>query len=269
MSEALEVVRNDVPVEIDRDDPISIVKYALSRDADVSVIERVMAVRRELNAERSKRLYDEAMAAFQSEVPTIDKPKSVPTRDGKVAFTYAPLEYVIATVKPFLLKHGFSYTLDTDVASEVGWVIAKCHITHRAGHTQTSTAKFPLGTQTAIMSATQAYAAALTFASRRVFCNAFGLVPSGEDMLEANAARMAKPQGPSAMQPPVPALKALAKELWDLLKDVRGTEKNWVKANQWLWQKEILDGAVPENAPELSEKRFKEVIERVKTQLKL
>jgi len=41
--------------------------------------------------------------------------------------------------------------------------------------------KLPLGTRTSIMSDTQQYAAALTFANRRVLANAYGLVFAGED----------------------------------------------------------------------------------------
>ena len=69
------------------------------------------------------------------------------------------------------------------------------------------------------------------------------------------------------MEPPKEDLKPLAAALWDVLTPVRGKERNWHAANQWLYSKEILDGAIPEVAPELSAKRFREVIDSSRKEL--
>jgi hypothetical protein len=111
------------------------------------------------------------------------------------------------------------------------------------------------------MSTTQIYGAAMTFASRRVFCNAFGIVTAGEDLDGRTAAQ--KPAGPSKLAAE-PTVKALAQELWNILKTVRGDKKDWVAANQWLWREEVLDGAVPEEAPNLTAEQFKKAIARAK-----
>lgn len=246
-------------------DPESILRYAIDKGADVGVIERMLVVRDKLKAEASQAAFDEAMSAFQSECPIVLKEKGVPDRSGKVAYKYAPLEAIEVQIRPLLRQHGFSHTFDTDTSSDQGWVIAKCIVTHRAGHSRTSVAKFPLGTKTAIMSDTQAYAAALTFANRRALQNAYGLVVAGEDV-DGQTGRL-KPAGPSAMQPADATLKELARELWAVLKPVRGDKQNWDAANAWLWREEILDGAVPETAPHLSAARFKEVIQLAKEKL--
>jgi len=181
------------------DDPQDIVRYALDRNADVGVIERMMAVRRELNAERAKAAFDAAMRDFQAECPVIGKERAVPDASGKVAYRYSPLEDTLAKVKVLLQKHGFSYAFDTDTESKDGWVIAKCTVTHCVGHSVVSTAKFPLGAGTRIMSTTQVYSAALTFACRRVFCNAFGIVTGGED--QDGRGKMPPPAGPAVATP--------------------------------------------------------------------
>lgn len=248
----------------DLGDPQDLLRYAVEKGAGVETIERLMAVRRELNAEKAKADYDAAMADFQSECPVIDRPKSVKTNGGQQAYSYAPFEHIIAIVRPVLRKHGFSYTLDTDTSSAAGWVIAKCQVTHSGGHSTVSTAKFPLGTKTGIMSETQVYAAALTFASRRVFCNAFGIVTSGEDF--NGQTEKAKPAGPSTLAADT-EVKDLAKVLWGLLAPVRGSAPNWIAANQWLWREEILDGGAEEAAPHLSVRRMQEVIAAVRRKL--
>lgn len=263
MSQSLELASPEPQAVALRSDPEAILRYAIDKGADVSVIERMMVIRRELRDEQAKAAFDAAMAAFQTECPVVTKAKGVPDRSGSVAYKYAPFEDIIAQVKPALQKHGFSYTLDTDTESQAGWVVAKCHVTHSAGHSRTSTAKFPLGTKTGIMSDTQVYAAALTFASRRVFCNAFGIVTAGEDS-DGRVAK-AKPQGPSSMVPDNQQVKDLARQLWTLLESVRGEAKNWDKANEWLWAHEILDGANPDDCmPHLPAERIKLVIAKAK-----
>ena len=48
-------------------------------------MERLVAVRRELNAEAAKRAFDDALAAFQAECPVVAKGRKV-ILDGKVAY---------------------------------------------------------------------------------------------------------------------------------------------------------------------------------------
>lgn len=251
------------PMAIRQNDPESILRYAIDAKADVSVIERMMVIRRELQSERAKAEFDAALAAFQAECPVISKQKGVPDRSGQTAYKYAPFEDIIAQVKPVLQKHGFSYTLDTDTESKDGWVIARCHVTHSAGHTATSTAKFPLGTKTGIMSDTQVYAAALTFASRRVFCNAFGIVTAGEDM--DGRIGKPKPEGPSKLAADSTELDAFRKQLWAVLAPVRGEAKSWEKANQWLIDECVI--GPDEAAPHFTSARYAQVIAKAKEKL--
>jgi hypothetical protein len=188
----------------------------------------------------------------------------VPDRSGSIAYRFAPIEKVEEIIRPVERENGFTHTFDQDVSSVPGWVIASCKITHELGHSETKTVKLPLGTKTAIMSDTQQYAAALTFANRRVLANAYGLVFAGEDKDGGSAV---KPSGPSTMRPESNDLKPLAQELWDLLKPVRGTKPDWALCNQYLWKIEALDGAVPEEAPHLSAEKFRAVIKKVKSMI--
>lgn len=257
------------PMPVGKHDPEALLRFAVEHKADVETIERLMNVRRELKAEQAKAAYDEAMSAFQSECPIIIKEKGVPDRSGRTAYKYAPIESIEVQIRPLLRRYGFSHTFDTDTASEAGWVIAKCLVKHRDGHSEVSTAKFPLGTKTQIMSDTQCYAAALTFANRRALCNAYGLILAGEDM-DGRTGKI-KPAGPSALATESD-VKPLARELWALLKDrkiIKGDEKNWNAANNWLFSEDILDGGNPDDAcPHLSPDRFREVIKAAKEKLK-
>lgn len=236
-------------------------RLAIEKGAGVEAMTTLMNVRRELNAEAAKKAFDMAMALFQAECPVISKTVGVPTSGGVIAYKFSPFEQIIAAVKPLLQKHGFSYALDTDTESQGGWVIAKCRITHSGGHEIVSTAKFPLGTKTGIMSETQVYAAALTFASRRVFCNAFGIVTAGED--KNGITSKEKPANPSALQPSDLSAKEVAQKIWDLLKPIRGEGRKWDAANQWLWKNELLDAAAGEGMPDLSAEKMKLLIPKL------
>lgn len=265
-TEALEVVkeRKMEVATVAKLDIGELLRYAVDKGVSSETMKDLMAIRRELNAEQAKEAFDSALAAFQAECPPVTKTIGVPDGNGKIAYKYAPFESIIAIVRPFLQKHNFSYVLDTDVQSQPGWVIAKCHITHAAGHFTFSSLKLPLGTKTKLMSDTQVYAAALTFVCRRVFCNAFGIIVAGED--HDGQTQKAKPAGPSTLAAE-PSVKDLAAELWNLLKSIRGEAKNWDKINEWLWRFEVLDAAANESAPELSPKRFREVINAAKLKL--
>ena len=224
---AVDIRRKPVDIE-------ALLVAAMEKGPDV--VERMMVVRRELNAERAKAEFDAALAAFQTECPPIPKGKNVRDSVGTTLYHYAPFESILAIVKPVMRKHGLSFTLDTDTDSKDGWVIATCKVTHTAGHAETSKAKFPLGTGTRAMSVTQVFAAALSFASRRVFCNALGIVTVGEDFDGSDNRQKQKAPGqkaaPEPEKPTQPTAEELRKKLWAVLEPVRG--ETWDTAKVWL-----------------------------------
>jgi hypothetical protein len=249
-------------------DPESIIRYAIDKgngNVDVATMKELLNIRRELHAELAQRLFDEQMKEFQSECPVITKERAVPDRSGNTAYKFAPIEVIEVQIRPLLRKHGFSHTYDTDTASIPGWVIAMCIVKHEAGHSVVSTVKLPLGTKTGIMSDTQVYAAALTFANRRALCNAYGLVLAGEDV-DGQTGKI-KPAGPSKVQAENELLKPLARKLWDILTPIRGLAGNWDIANKWLREMEFI-GETEELPHTLTVERYKEVIDKSNSFLK-
>lgn len=242
----------------------ALITKAVDSKAAVEVVKELRAMLREDQAIAAKQAFDDAMSRFQAACPVIAKSKPVQDAGGKRLYAYAPIERIEEIIRPIEADCGFTHTFDQDVTSREGWVIVKCTITHSLGHVLQKTAMFPLGTKTQIMSNTQQYAAALTFANRRVLGNAYGLVFAGEDK---DGGTTVKPSGPSTMRPASEDLKPLARELWELLKPIRGDKPNWDAANQWLWREEILDGAIPESAPHLTADRFREAIKNARAKI--
>jgi hypothetical protein len=76
--------------------------------------------------------------------------------------------------------------VDQPVARQ-GYVKVAVTIKHTAGHSEVTCVELPLGNKTGIMSQIQVEAAALTFAKRYAFCNAFGIL-TGDDDTDAKPA---------------------------------------------------------------------------------
>jgi len=157
----------------------TLIAQAIQQGTSVETMEKLLSMRRELKAEKAKEIYDESMSGFQSECPIIKKTKSVKTKTGAVAYSYAPIESIVSQVKKLLSKYGFSYS--TQIITDKGSVKAVCIVKHLAGHSENYEMEVPLGTKTAVMSDSQVVAAASTFAKRYAFCNAFGILTGDED----------------------------------------------------------------------------------------
>ena len=156
-----------------------LIAQAIDKNVPVETMEKLLAMRRELKAEKAKELFDQAMASFQANCPTIIKTKEVKTKSGIVAYRYAPIESIVDQVKESLKNNGFSYSTDMELLESGVKVCVK--VTHSAGHSEVTCMSVPLGNKTEIMSQSQVVAAAQTFAKRYAFCNAFGILTGDED----------------------------------------------------------------------------------------
>jgi len=169
--------------------PEALMNQAIQKGVTVDIMERLLAMRRELKTEKAKELYDTAMSQFQAECPTIRKKKIVLNKDKTKRYGYAPLDFIVEQVKDLIQRHGFSYSIDAKVDDK--WVEAICTITHQFGHSQKSSFKIPIDSE-AYMTQPQRFASALTFAKRYAFCNAFGILTSDVDDDGAKAGEIAK-----------------------------------------------------------------------------
>lgn len=157
----------------------ALIAQGIDKGMPVETMERLLNMRRELKAEWAKSRYDIAMASFQADCKTIKKTKEVKTDDGRVAYSYAPLDEIVKQVGPLLKKHGFSYSTSMDLLDK--GVKVELTVKHVDGHSEISPMQVPFGSKTRVMSDTQVAAAATTFAKRYAFCNAFGILTGDED----------------------------------------------------------------------------------------
>jgi hypothetical protein len=252
--------REEQPLQAGHANTVGIDEFMIEavKAGNIDVVERMMALRDKHKADVARERFDTEMAQFQSICPRVIKKKSI---DGKVL--YAPLEDIEEICRPFWLAHGFSHTYDTDTSSKPGTVKVICHVSGW-GHTRSTTVEMPMPDRTRLMNATQQHGSAISYGKRYALTCAYNIIVAGEDTDGAGK----ETKGPIPHDTKDPEWNKLRKELWAVMEPVRGTAMNWIVANQWLWQKEILDGGIPEEAPNLSVQKFKEVIAAVKKILK-
>lgn len=77
----------------------TLIAKAIDKNVSVDTVEKLLAMRRELQEEWAKRRFDEAMSTFQGECPVIEKTKKVDftsKRTGsRTTYAYAPLDAIV------------------------------------------------------------------------------------------------------------------------------------------------------------------------------
>jgi hypothetical protein len=154
-----------------------LIKEGFSKGLSVESLKELVAMKERLEKEWARKEFFNALAGFQKDVPAINKTKPVKSKDGTIKYYYAPLDEIVKQVKDSLDKHGFSYTLKT--RQDNGNMTATCEAHHVAGHTEPTEMTVPVGSD--YMSLQQQVGAALTFAKRYAFCDAFGIMTGDED----------------------------------------------------------------------------------------
>jgi hypothetical protein len=157
-------------------DPQALLAQAIDKNLPIESMERLLAMRKEMKAEFARDQFFMALSGFQHECPVVEKKKVA--KGNKFSYNYAPLEDIVSAVAPFLEKWGFSWTVKPSQTD--GHVKAACFAHHRDGHEEVTEFEIPID-PSSYMSDPQKAAAALTFARRYSFVNAFGIVTKGED----------------------------------------------------------------------------------------
>lgn len=161
------------------DNPIqNMIQQAIQSGASVETMERLFQLYTNMKGEKAKEEYVKALAQFQSQCPVIEKKKKVNGKDGKLRYTYAPLEDIIQQIKKPLADNGLSYSWD--IQHENNHMIATVSITHAMGHTEKSTFEIPIDPNQ-YMTSPQRYASAQTYAKRYTLTNALGISTADED----------------------------------------------------------------------------------------
>jgi ERF superfamily protein len=176
-----------------------LIAMAIQREVPVETLERLLAMRGQLRAERAREAYFEALSHFQAECPVIRKDRQAGGSGGGYGYRYAPLETIVAAIAPLMRECGLSFRHNTVFETSPPAMVVKCTITHLGGHEETSEFRTPIDSGGS-MNAMQRSASAQTYGKRYSLCNALGIVPGGEDD-DAHGAGGRVPATPSPHRP--------------------------------------------------------------------
>jgi hypothetical protein len=127
-----------------------------------------------LKAVDAREAYFAAKAALQAELPRVEATKSIPNKDGTVRSRYAPYDEIMAAIRPFLVRHGFSVSFDARLESDGRRLTAICIVSHVGGHSERN--EFAVRTSAPPgCSDAQADGSTMSYAQRYALLAAFGI----------------------------------------------------------------------------------------------
>lgn len=152
--------------------PMMMLTHAVERGADVTVLEKLMALSERYEANQARRAFDEAIAAAKSKIPRIIK-----NRQGHNSKAYADFAAIAKAVDPILAEFGLSYRFRTKQDERIH---VTCIISHKAGHAEENTLAGPADTSGS-KNTIQAIGSTLTYLQRYSLVQALGLASSDDD----------------------------------------------------------------------------------------
>ena len=180
--EKINIIPQDEPTAMVPITPMDMLNRAVQSGADIDMIEKLMNLQERWDASQSRKLFDEALANAQGEMPALTKNRLVnypsqksPT--GYVTYRHEDLAEVIETVKPVLKKFGLAHRFRT--AQEGDKITVTCIIT---GHGHREENSLSAGRDTSGgKNNHQEIASAVTYLERYTLKAALGLAASHDD----------------------------------------------------------------------------------------
>lgn len=179
-----------------------ILYHAISQKVDVGTLERLVALKERVDAEKAERELNAALRQFRKNCPQILKTRSVfgKAKDDKPAqemYRFANLEDVKAIVDPRLDAHDLSYSWDGEFVN--GMWITTCTVRHSGGGKRSS--KFSSGAAGAPnMNAAQSSASTTTYGQRYSLLAVLGISADLDDDGRRAGALPAPEHDPNAPQ---------------------------------------------------------------------
>lgn len=192
--------------------PQALIQTAMEKGAGIEVLERLVALRKEVTAEHAREAWHAAMAGFQKSCPSIsrDREAKVRTRTGaSYSYKYSSLGSMLKVALPHMSQQGLTVTWQQKISeNSVG---VNCRIAHELGHFEESGWVFmPIDRGTG-SSAAQQVGSALTYARRYSFQGIAGLAPDDDDDAQCvpspvgSASRAANPASENPAPAPEPS----------------------------------------------------------------
>jgi len=168
--------------EVGGNTPADLLRLAVKTGADVDRLAKLMDLQDRWQAQQAKREFIEAMSQFQNDLPVIAKIREVrksTTSGAGLLYKFANLDDIVKAIRPFEQKHGFIHRFDFQ-PREGGGCKCTCVITHRGGHSESTTVSIP--TTTGInTNAAQNNGIEMAYGQRYSLIGGYGITTANED----------------------------------------------------------------------------------------
>lgn len=170
--------------------PMDMLQIAVEKGADLNQLQKLMDLQERWEAGQAKQAFNDAIAAFKANPPTITKNKEI-KHNNKVISKYADLAQVCKEVIAGLNENGITHRWETNQSPE-GIVMVTCILTHRLGHSETNTMQAKPD-ESGAKNSIQAIASTNTYLQRYTLLGVCGLAVEGQDDDGQSAAPMKVP----------------------------------------------------------------------------
>lgn len=110
-------------------------RVASNPEADIAKLERLIELKRSIDADQARAEFYAAFATMQGEIPEITEKGEIKV-DGLVRSRFAKNEDIQKVVKPILQKHGFALSFRNEFMPELKAVKVIGILSHRSGHSE-------------------------------------------------------------------------------------------------------------------------------------
>jgi hypothetical protein len=173
--------------------PADLVRYAMDTNADLDRLEKLMAMQIQWEEREARKAFVSDMALFKMNPPQIVKDNHVQykTDKGVTSYWHASIGNVVEKIVAGLAEHGFSHRWIPE-RCDGGMVRITCVITHRLGHSESTTLEAGLD-QSGGKNNIQAMISTKTYLERHTLLAATGLATKDQgDDYDERAAREAE-----------------------------------------------------------------------------
>lgn len=169
--------------------PVDLLRHALDSGADLDRLERLMDLQVKYDQNEARKAFADDMARFKSKPLAIYKDKQVSYGEGrgKTEYWHATVGNVVQMIVPALAEFGFSHRWDLEQSD--GQVIVTCVITHRLGHSQSTTLRASPDSSGG-KNGIQSIVSAKTYLERHTLLAATGLATKDQEDDDGDRAEM-------------------------------------------------------------------------------
>jgi len=243
------------PLAVIPADPLAMISTAMESGAiEPATLKELVDMMERREDRLAVQAFNKAMADFQAECPIISKNKRAEIKSKKGAgssygYNYAGYAFIMQEIKPLLNVCGLSLSFSS--TKEGGPARIACKVSHRDGHSQTTTFDCPMPANMQVND-TQKMGAALTYGRRYALVSALNIVVAGED--DDAACVRPGPVEPQQQDPHAPHVKTRGErnrtmpDVWACFQSKRGSDE-WSEEKKlrefWAWAEMAVYGGAP------------------------